>query len=139
MRRALEALRIDLIDVLRTRRPGREPPATRHDLQAVDRRVVARRAGQLGGDRLAGEGVFLDRGRRQLLESRLLLGRGGRVDARVVRRAELRHDLFEVLAGILAGARRDLGREEIHDRAVLVGRPYRTVAAQEAGAGALLP
>src|SRR4029453_12488352 len=54
-------------------------------------------------------------------------------------RAELRHELPVVLAGILAGAGGDLGREQIHDRAVLVGRPHRAVVAQEAGPGALLP
>ena len=43
-----------------------------------------------------------------------------------------------MLAGILAGARRDLGRQKVHDQAVLVGRPYAAVMAQETGAGAFL-
>src|SRR5437667_12879146 len=61
VRRALEALRVNLVDVLRAGRPSREPPARGHDLQAVYRRVVARGPGQLGGDPLAGERLVLDR------------------------------------------------------------------------------
>src|SRR6267378_2617253 len=43
MRRALEALRIDLVDVLGARRPGREPTVRGRDLQAADAGVVAGR------------------------------------------------------------------------------------------------
>src|SRR5207244_12581852 len=53
VRRAPEALRVDLVDALRARRPSREPPVRRHDLQPVDRRVVAGGTGQLGGARPA--------------------------------------------------------------------------------------
>ena len=42
-----------------------------------------------------------------------------------------------MLAGIFAGAGRDLGRQQVHDRPVLVSRPYASVVPQEAGAGAL--
>src|SRR3989454_5562246 len=55
-----------------------------------------------------------------------------------MRRAELRGELPVVLARVLAGAGRDLARQEIHDRPVLVGRPNGAVEAQEAGPGALL-
>jgi hypothetical protein len=55
-----------------------------------------------------------------------------------VRRPELRRELAIVFARIAAGARRDLRREQVHDQPVLVGRPHGAVAAQEAGAGALL-
>src|SRR5262249_56978540 len=58
---ALEALRVDLVDVLRPRRPGREPSAARRNLQAVDRRVVGWRSGQFGDDRLAADSLFLAR------------------------------------------------------------------------------
>ena len=43
-----------------------------------------------------------------------------------------------MLARVLAGARGDLGGQQVHDRAVLVGGPDGAVAAQEAGPGALL-
>src|SRR5262245_7203840 len=43
----LEALRVDLVDVFRAGGPGREPAAGGHHLQAADRGVVARGAGQL--------------------------------------------------------------------------------------------
>src|ERR1700716_1594395 len=36
----LEALRIDLVDVLRAGGPGREPAAGGHDFQPSDRRIV---------------------------------------------------------------------------------------------------
>ena len=45
-----EALRVDLVDVLGARRPGREPAASGHDLQAADRGAIARGANQLGDD-----------------------------------------------------------------------------------------
>ena len=57
VRRAPEALRVDLVDALRARWPGREPPARGHDLQAADRGVVARGPGQLGGYGFAGEPI----------------------------------------------------------------------------------
>src|SRR5262245_60015633 len=53
-------------------------------------------------------------------------------------RAELGGQVVVVLARILARARGDLGGEQIHDRAVLVGRPHGPVVTQEAGPGALL-
>ena len=70
--------------------------------------------------------------------ARLLLGRGRRVDARVVRRAELGGQLAVMLARILAGAGGDLRGQQAQDQAVLVRGPHRAVAPQEAGAGALL-
>src|SRR5205085_3272838 len=45
---------------------------------------------------------------------------------------------IEQLAWIAAAARRHLGGDEACDQAVLVGGPYRAVAAQERGAGAFL-
>src|SRR5207247_10826578 len=72
------------------------------------------------------------------LQTRFLLGRRRRIDARVIGRAELRGQRPVVLTWIAAGARGDLGRQKRHDGAVLVGRPDRPVVAQEASAGALL-
>ena len=80
----------------------------------------------------------LDRLRRQLRQPGLLLRRRRRVDARVVRRAELRRELTIVLARILARARGDLGGEEIHDETVLVGGPDGAVVTEEARPRALL-
>src|SRR4029078_10421685 len=52
----LEALRVDLEDVLGTGRPRREPAVGRHDLDAAERGIVARRLREDRGDRLAREG-----------------------------------------------------------------------------------
>src|SRR5262245_4102957 len=45
VRLVLEALRVDLVNILSAGRPGREPTTGRDHLQPADRRVVARRAG----------------------------------------------------------------------------------------------
>src|SRR5205807_2711160 len=134
----LEALRVDLVDVLGAGGPGGKPSAEGYHLQAVDRRIVARSARELGGDRLAGQRRGLDGLGRQLREPSLLVGRRRRVDARIARRAELLRQLLVVLAWILAGAGGDLGREQVHDRAVLVSGPHRAVVPQEARPRAFL-
>src|SRR5262245_5204887 len=69
--RTLEALRVDLVNVLGAGRPGREPPARGDDLEAVYRRAVAACFGQLRDDRVAGERLFPNGFRRKRLESRL--------------------------------------------------------------------
>src|SRR5260370_39294807 len=56
----LEALRVDLVDVLRAGGPGCKPAAGSHDFQALDGGAVPRRAGQLRGDPLAGQVRLLD-------------------------------------------------------------------------------
>ena len=61
-----------------------------------------------------------------------------RVDAPVDGRAEALGQLLVGGAGVAAGLGRDLRREQREQDAVLVGRPRRAVAAQEAGSGALL-
>ena len=50
-----EALRIDLVDVLGARGPGREPAVVGHNLEAADRRAVTWGRSQFGCDRLASE------------------------------------------------------------------------------------
>ena len=60
MRRAVEALRVDLIDVLGARRPRREPAAGGHDLQTADGSTVAGSRGQPRDDRFTGERLLLD-------------------------------------------------------------------------------
>ena len=59
-----------------------------------------------------------------------------RIDAVGDRAAEFAGELGVELAGIAAGVRRDLGRQQRRGDAVLVGGPDRAVAAQEGGAGA---
>src|SRR6266566_5467024 len=86
----LEAFRINLIDALGARRPGRKPAAGRYDIQATYRGVVSRREGQLGFDRLTRKSRCLYGFRRQLPQLCLLLGRGWRVDACVIGLAEFR-------------------------------------------------
>ena len=54
---AEEALRVDLVDVLRARRAGGEPAVVGRDLEPADRRAVAGRGREDGRDRLAGERV----------------------------------------------------------------------------------
>src|SRR6266849_1407949 len=100
MRLAFEALRVDLVNVLRTGGSGRKPAATCHYFQAADRTVVARCFGQLGGDGLAREIRLLYGFRREFLQFGLLLGSGRRVNARVVGGAELRRQFAIVLSGV---------------------------------------
>src|SRR5438067_2773288 len=111
----LEAFGINLVHGLCAGGTRREPAAGAHDLEAADRSVVARSAGQLVGDRLARQVVLLDRRFRQFSQPRLLLGSGRHVDARIKRDAELCRDLVEMLGRILAGASGHLGRQKIHD------------------------
>jgi len=47
-------------------------------------------------------------------------------------------DRAVMLAWVLAGAHRHLGREQAHDETVLVGRPHGGIAPEEARPGALL-
>ena len=83
-------------------------------------RVVARSAGQLGRDRFPGKSRFSDCFGRKLLQFRFLLGRGGSVDARVVRRAELRRQFPGDARPGLCRSRGDLGCQQVHDQAVFV-------------------
>ncbi len=49
---ALEALSVDLVDVLRAGGPSRKPAAGCYDFQAANGSMIARSVGQLGGNRL---------------------------------------------------------------------------------------
>src|SRR4051812_38078656 len=134
----LEALGIDLVDGLGAGRPRREPAVGGDDLDAANRRVVTGSAVVLAEDRLAGERSRLDRLRGYLPQPRLLLGRCRSVDPCVERRAELLGKATVMLAGLLAGAGGDLGRQQIHDQPVLVGRPDAAIVPQKTGAGTFL-
>src|SRR4029077_18095968 len=85
----LEALRIDLIDVLGAGSPGREPAIIGHNLQPADRGAVTWGGRQFGCDLLTGENISGYCLGRQLLQPRLLIWRRRRIDARVVWRTEL--------------------------------------------------
>src|ERR1700733_8061261 len=61
MRCALEALRIDLVDVFGAGGPGREPAVFGHDLQSANRSLIAWCLGQLGCNRLARQFRLFDR------------------------------------------------------------------------------
>src|SRR5262245_33091768 len=138
VRLVLKTLSIDLVDMLRTGWPGCKPTASGHDFEAADGGVVPRGTGQSGSDRLASQGRGLDGLRRQLGQARLLCGRCRGVEARVVRRAELRRQFAVVLARVLLRASSNLGRQQVHDRTVLVGRPHAAIVSQKACAGTLL-
>src|SRR5450432_3126862 len=138
MRGALEALGVDLVDVLRAGWPRGKPAIFCDDLEAANDGVVGRRARKLVQDRLSGKFLRAHRFGRQLLQQRLLRGGRGLVDARVIRRAELRTQLLVVLPRIFTGDGGDLCGQQIEDDAVLVGRPRAAVSAQEARSRALL-
>src|SRR4030095_9180120 len=84
-----EALRVNLVDVLRARRPGREPPVVGHDLEAADRRAVTWGTSQFISDRRAGETRCRYHLGRQFFQCRFLLRCRRRIDACVVWYAEL--------------------------------------------------
>ena len=118
-------------------RAGGEPAVLGDDLDAADRGVVGGGVEEHLAHRLAGELLDGELGHRQ--QPLLLLGRDRRVDAAVDGRAEATGERFVVLARVLAGLGGDLGGQQRHQDPVLVGRPRAAVAAQERGAGALLP
>ena len=53
----LEALRINLVDILGAGRPGGEPSGGSHNLEAADRCAVTWGRSQFGCNRLAGEPI----------------------------------------------------------------------------------
>src|ERR1700735_1502568 len=128
---ALETLGVDLINVLGTGGSRCKPTALRHNFQAADWGIVARGFGQLGGDWLSRQVRLLYRVRGEFFQPCFLLGRGRRVDARVVRDAELRRQFAVMFSGILASARGNLRSQQVHDWPVLVGRPYCAVKAKK--------
>src|SRR5262249_21026802 len=133
-----EALSVDLVNVLGAGRPGCEPSAGRHDLEATDRRIIARGARELGGDGLGGQRRRLDVLRREVRQPDLLLRASRRIDAGIAWRAELLRQLLVVLPWVLTGTSSDLGRQQVHDRTVLVRGPHGAVMPQKARARAFL-
>ena len=83
-----ERFGVELVDVLGAGRPRGEPAVLGGHLQPADRRVVAGRGREPVGDRVAGQRVGCDVGRRQLGQLRLL-ARGSRA-SRCARRPDRR-------------------------------------------------
>src|SRR5690606_5521549 len=139
MIRSAEALRVDLVDLLRPGRPGGEPPIFGHDLQSPDGGVVRRSPGQNGLDGLACERLRPHISRSEVFGVLLLFTCGRRIDALVDGAAELLLESGIVLGGIPPGHRHDLRRQQVEEDTVLVRRPDRAVAPQKRRPGALLP
>src|SRR5215469_7195315 len=135
---AQERLGVQLVDVLGPRRPGGEPARLGAHLDPAERLPVAGRGGEPAYHRLSGELAHVHLIRAEPGQRRLLLAGGRGIDARVGRVAEPGGDLAVTFRRRLACDRRDLGREQRQDDAVLVGGPDAPVAAEERGAGALL-
>ncbi len=102
---SLEALGVDLVDVLRAGGSGCKPAVLGDDLDTADGSVVAGRAGQNGRDRLARELRGLDLGGRQARQHGLLFGRGRRVYAPVGWGAEPRREFVICNRGIVPALR----------------------------------
>src|SRR5690606_15634675 len=119
-------------------RARREPAVGADDLDAADRGVVAGCAAEDLLDRSAGEVGDAQFVRGEARELLLLRGRGGSLDTIGVRLAEIGDEFAIAFAGVAPGLRGDLGGEQGGRDAVLVGGPYRAVAAQETRARAFL-
>ena len=63
---------------------------------------------------------------------------GGRVDAGIDGLAKPLFEGLVMLAGVAPGDGQDFGRQQVQDKAIFVGRPYRAILAQEGGPGAFL-
>lgn len=133
-----KAFGVDLVNVLGSGGSGGEPAVLSGDFEAADGGVIGGSLGHDCGDGFSGEGIGLDLFWREGAHDLLLGAVGGRVDAGVNGVAKLRGELLVVDAGVLAGDGEDLGGEEGHDDAVLIGGPYRAVLAEEGGSGAFL-
>src|SRR5260370_42250206 len=105
---AAKTLGVDLVDVLGAGRTGGKPSALRDDLDAADRRIVARGLREHALDRLAGHFRDPDLLRRQARQFLLLLGRRWCFDPVGRPFAELAREAALEPAGAPAGPRRHL-------------------------------
>src|ERR1700686_1409442 len=115
---AQKTLGVQLVDLLGTGRASREPSILGDHLEPADGCIVAGRTRQHGGDLLSGELGGAHPLGRQAFEDRLLLGRGGRVDALVGGVAKLARELAIEFAGVAARDRRHLRGQKAEDDAV---------------------
>src|SRR6516162_3359458 len=133
-----EALRVELIDILRPGRPRREPAIRSEHLEPTNRGPIAGRIDEHLLDGIAGELRCADVGGGQLQQRCLLLLGGRRVDTLEGRGAELLRELLIQLGRITTCAGRDLGREQVEHDAILVRGPHLPVVPQERAARTLL-
>ena len=140
VRVAAEALRVQLVDILRPGWTRGEPSVGGGNLEAADSwrrcQVQWSLSAVIGSPASCGR---RDVGRRQAArEWPSLRGvAGASTRAYTGAPSSLREKAVQ-LGRVAAGAGGDLQRQQVHDDAVLVGRPHRAVAAQERGARALL-
>ncbi len=120
-----------LVDVFGARRSGGEPGVLGLYLEAADGRAVARRMRELRRDVFAGQSRRRHGLGSEFRERRLLLGRGGSIDALIGGCAEGGLQLAVPLRRRLAGDGDDLGGQQAQQDAVLVGRPDGAVATEE--------
>src|SRR5574340_1432615 len=106
----LKTFSVDFIDILGAGGSRREPSALGNHLEAADRRAVARRLGQDGLDRFAGQFGGPDLLRRELRQLPFLLRRRRGLDTIVDRIAEFTREITVKLARIAPPAGRDLRR-----------------------------
>ena len=116
MRFVLEALGVDLVDVFSAGWPGREPAVFGDDLQAADRRVVAGSSSSLARICSPASSVGFTVSRRQLFSRFFCSGVARRIDPRIITACRTCSSVRIVLAGILAGPGRDLGRQQTRSR-----------------------
>ena len=107
------------------------------DLQAADRRAVARRLRQHSLDRVAGKLGGADVSRRKFEKNGLFLRGGGRVNPLVDRRAQLAGQLGVQLGRIAASTRHQFPGQQAHDYPIFIGRPHFAVAPEKRRARAL--
>ena len=131
MVRALEALRINLVDILSPGRTRREPAAFGDYLQPANGRAVARSTGEGGLDFLPGQIRGPNLLRRESLQNHFLLWGSRCLDAVVNRLAKLAREFAVDLAGIAVHPRRDLRRQQSRDDSVFVRRPDTAIQAHE--------
>ena len=127
---ALEALRIDLVDVFRARRTGGEPAVPGDDLQAANRRIVPRRPRELRTIGSPASSVAVTASG-ESLASGLLLRSRRRVAPAVIRCPQFTRQGLIALAGIPPGACRQFGSKQAEDQSVLVRRPDRAVTPEK--------
>src|SRR5215469_12213532 len=120
MRRASETIGVDFVDVLGPRGPGGEPSVLGNHFEAAYRSLITGSFRQLRGNGLARQVRFLNRIGRELLQFCFLLGRGWRLNARVIRYAEFCSELAIMFSGIFASAGGNLRRQQYHYQSIFV-------------------
>src|SRR5271155_3719746 len=132
-----KALGIDLVYLLGTGWPRREPTTLGNHLNPADRLAIPGCVGENGLDLLPSQRGTLDTLFAHLRQHRLLLCGCGGIRPVVQRVAKLPGEIVVNLAWILMHSGGDLDCQQSGDDAVLVGGPHSTVTTQEGGAGAL--